>query len=193
MIDSRFIFVGALFQLIGGLSYLVATVRGKVQPNRITWFLWAFAPLLAFFAELQQGVGIQSLLTFLVGFNPLLIFLASFVNKSSVWKIGRLDIICGLLSLVGLLLWYVTHDGTIAIVCSILADCFAGIPTVVKAYKAPETESGSAFFFGTLFAIITLLTIKTWSLASFGFPVYILLMNLLLVVLIFSKVGKRLA
>ncbi len=83
MINANFVFVGVFFQSIGGLSYLIDTVRGKIKPNKVSWFMWSLAPLIAFAAEVKQGVGIQSLTTFIVGFVPLIIFIASFVNKRS--------------------------------------------------------------------------------------------------------------
>ncbi len=56
------------------------TVRGHSQPNRVTWLLWGLAPMLAFAAELKAHVGLSALMTFSVGFNPLLVLAASFVN-----------------------------------------------------------------------------------------------------------------
>lgn len=104
MIDERFVIFGALFNLIGGSSYVIATLEGRARPNRVTWFIWAVAPLIAFIAQLTQGVGLRSLMTFMVGFMPLLVFIASFVNKKSYWKLTNFDLFCGFLSLVGLAL-----------------------------------------------------------------------------------------
>jgi hypothetical protein len=59
MIDERFVIVGSILGIIGGLSYLIDVLKGKVQPNRVTWFLWAATPLLAFAAEKHKGVGLQ--------------------------------------------------------------------------------------------------------------------------------------
>jgi hypothetical protein len=73
MLDERLIIVSTIIYFIGGLSYLIDTLKGKVKPNRITWFLWAVAPLIAFSAELQKGVGLVSLMTFSMGFLPLLV------------------------------------------------------------------------------------------------------------------------
>lgn len=95
MLHPNFVILGAIINFLGGLSYFIATLKGKVKPNRVTWFLWALAPLIAFSAEIGEGVGIQSLLTFMVGFNPLLIFFASFVNKKAEWRLGTLDYVMG--------------------------------------------------------------------------------------------------
>lgn len=191
MIDAHFVILGSLLSIFGGLTYVRDTLRGKVQPNRVSWFLWALAPLIAFSAEIRQGVGLASLMTFAVGFNPLMVFCASFVNRKAAWKLTRLDMVCGVLSLVGIALWLATGSGNAAIFFSILADGLAGIPTLVKAYKAPESESYLAFLFGAINASITLLAIDSWSFSHWGFPAYILTICIILVV--FIKVRPRLA
>ncbi|MFH1181377.1 MAG: hypothetical protein V1702_00290 [Candidatus Woesearchaeota archaeon] len=184
MINENWVILGAILQLIGILSYFIAMQKGKVKPNRVTWFLWALAPLIAFFAEIKQGVGLLALMTFMVGAGPLFIFSASFFNKNSAWKITRFDIICGALSIAGLILWIVTRVGNLAILFSILADGLAALPTVRKAYLYPETEDYQVYFFGDISAVITLLAINTWTFAYFGFPAYIVIINTLMVVLI---------
>src|SRR5690349_2047349 len=107
MIDQNFVLLGIFINFLGGLSYIIDTLKGKAKPNKVTWLLWAFASFVAFSAEVKQGVGVQSLMTFMVGFTPLLIFIAAFFNKKAYWKISKLDIICGALSILGLLLWYI--------------------------------------------------------------------------------------
>jgi hypothetical protein len=131
MIDQRFVILGAVLNLIGSTSYLIDTIKGKTRPNRISWLLWATAPLIAFSAELDRGVGLPALMTFMAGFCPLLIFLGSFVNRKSSWKLTRLDVACGLLSVVGLILWQISGSGNVAIVFSILADGLAGVTSSI--------------------------------------------------------------
>lgn len=189
MLNPYFVLIGVALQFLGGLDYLRQTVKGNVKPNRVTWLLWALAPLIAFFAELNKGVGIQSLMTFIVGFVPLLIFLASFVNKKSQWKLGKLDLACGSFSLLGLFLWVIMREGDIAIFFSIFADGLAAFPTIIKSYNFPETESHWVYSLGTISAAITLLTIDTWNFAHYGFPAYIFLVTLILFILIKYKIG----
>jgi len=191
MINQNFVIIGFIIQCIGGWSYLVDTVKGKIQPNRVTWFLWALAPLIAFVAEVKQGVGLQSLMTFSVGFIPLCVFIASFFNKKAVWKLGTLDYLCGALSILGLLLWWVTKVGNIAIVFSILSDALAAVPTIIKSVRMPESESYNVYFAGWVNAGITLLTISNWNFATWGFPVYMLVLNFLLFALIKFRYRKQ--
>jgi hypothetical protein len=77
----------------------------------------------------------------MVGFNPFLTFLTSFVNKKAYWKITRLDLACGVLAIGGLVLWKMTDTPNLAISFGILADAIAGIPTVIKSFQEPETET----------------------------------------------------
>lgn len=192
MIDARFVLVGALLNILGSATYAYNTFKGKTKPNRVTWFLWALAPLIAFTAQIGEGVGWQIVMTFMVGFGPLLVFIASFLNRKAYWKISRLDIACGALSVIALILWWITGEGNIAIALSIVADLLAGVPTLIKAYKEPETEHPDVFRNGALSAFITLLTIKTWTFASYGFALYILLICVTLYALIRFKLGERL-
>lgn len=189
MLNENFIYLGALISFVGGLSYLRATLKGEAKPNRVTWFMWALAPLIAFFATIQQGVGIQSLLTFMVGFNPLLIFIASFVNKKAFWNITKLDLICGALSIGGLTLWLITGTGNLAILFAIIADLLAGVPTIIKSYESPETESPYVFLGGGTASLITLLTITVWQFEYYAFPLYIFLICTLLFFLIQFRLG----
>lgn len=190
MLNENFVILGSIITFIGGASYLFDTIKGKIQPNRVSWFLWALAPLIAFFAEIKQGVGIQSLLTFTVGFIPFLVFIASFVNEKSFWKIEKIDIICGVLSLLGLVSWYITKVGNVAIFFSILADGLASFPTLIKAYQEPETENSHVFSANAISGVITLLTIRVWNFQNFGFPLYIVLMMGAIAIFIEYKVEK---
>ena len=190
MIDERFVIVGVLLNVFGSIGYLIGTIKGTTKPNKVTWFLWSVAPLVAFFAQISKGVGIQALMTFSVGFVPLLIFIASFVNKKSHWHITKFDILCGILSVCGLMFWGVTREGNIAIFFSVLADFFAAIPTIVKSYKAPETENAQAYLMSGLNGLITSLTITKWTFAYYAFPLYMILGNGIIYALIQFKIGK---
>lgn len=191
MLNENFVIAGVVIQFIGGLSYLIDTLKGKVQPNKVSWLLWCIAPLVAFAAEISQGVGIQSLATFITGFVPLLVFTASFFNKKAQWQLSKFDLICGSFSFLGIILWYITKVGNVAIFFSILADGLAALPTVIKSYKEPESENDLVYLLGIVNAGIALLVITTWNFESYGFPLYLVIIQVVLVLLIRFKLGKK--
>lgn len=192
MLNSNFVLIGILISGFGALSYIIDTLKGEVKPNRVSFFMWALAPLIAFAAEVKQGVGMESLLTLSAGLFPLLILIATFFNKKSEWKITKFDLACGFLSLIGLILWLFTRVGDIAIIFSITADGLAALPTIVKSYKYPETESGWPWITAVISSILTLLTIQTWNFANFGFPFYLFLVDLIIYIEVQFKIGRLL-
>ncbi len=192
MLPGYFIIIGTLAGAAGSAAYLVETVRGRVKPNRVTFLLWSIIPLIAFFAQINQGVGLEALMTFSTGFLPLTVFIASFANRRSVWKVTRFDLVCGVLSLAGLLLWMVTKVGNVAIFFSIVADGLAAVPTIVKAYRFPDTEISWPWL-ATIFGIIlTLLAIPAFTFANCGFIVYIMVMNSIIFSLVQFRLGEKL-
>ncbi len=161
--------------MIGFVAYAHNTWKGDTKPNRVTWVLWTVAPLIAFFAQISEGVGIGALLSLAIGVGPLLVLAASFANKKSYWQVSRSDLICGAVSILALILWFITGTGIVAIVLSMVADFMASVPTLIKAYRNPETESSTAFLAGIIATIITIFSLSRWNFASVGFPVYLLL------------------
>jgi len=131
-----------------------------------------------------EGVGVSSLMTFMVGFSPLCVFVASFINRESYWQITRLDVACGALSVAALVMWSLTRTAAVAVAFSVLADAVAGVPTLIKAYREPATESGTVFLTAAISAAITMLTLDAWRIADAAFPVYIFLIGSVLFLLI---------
>lgn len=162
-----------------------------MQPNRVSYLMWSLAPLVAFFAQMKEGVGISALLTLSVGLIPFSIFIATFFAKATPWKLTSFDFICGLLSLIGLIIYIFTQVGEIAILFSILADGLAAIPTIKKSFYFPETESGMTYLAGLISVIITMLTYTTWSFTTTGFSVYLFVAYFVIFVLVQCKLGKK--
>lgn len=191
MLPREFIIIGTLIGAAGSTAYLIDTVKGKVRPNRVSFLMWSIAPLIAFGAQIEKGVGLEALMTFSVGFLPLTVFAASFVNKKAEWKLTWFDLLCGILSAAGLILWRITQDPDLAIVLSIVADGFAAVPTLRKAYHFPETEMAWPWLATVIGVILTLLTLSTFTFANSGFIIYILVLNVILYIFVQFRIGVR--
>lgn len=192
MLSGNFVIIGTLIGAAGSVAYLISTVRGKVKPNKVSFLLWSVAPMIAFFAQIRQGVGMAALMTLSTGFLPFTVFVASFVNKEANWKITRFDILCGILSLIGLVLWLITKVGNVAIFFSIVADGLAAIPTIRKAYRYPDTEIAWPWIATVVGVILTLLTLPVLTFANSGFILYILALNTIIYVLVQFRLGEKL-
>ena len=193
MLPGYFVIVAIVVNGVGSLGYLAGTLGGTTQPHRVTFFLWTLAGLIAFAAQLTEGVGAAAWFAFGGGAGAGAIFIASFFNPHGSWRISRFDVSCGALSLSGLGLWWATRDGELAILFSIAADLLAATPTIIKAYRRPDTENSFAYWACGAAGLITLLVLDQWRFADYAFAAYSFLACLGLAALITSRIGPRVA
>ena len=177
MLPEYFAIIGAIIGSLGGFYYLYETIVGKVQPNRITWLLWGIFPMVIFAAQRAQGVEGLSWASFVAGFTPLLIVAASFFNKKAYWKSEPRDYYLMAAAIVGIILWAITDNPNLALLFSLLADMLAGIPTLIKSYRHPETESWIAYAISTIGFGISFLSVQTYNFENTAFVAYLFLMN----------------
>jgi hypothetical protein len=131
-------------------------------------------------------------MTFAIFLGPALIFGASFLNKKSDWKITKFDLFCGSISLLAIVIWFLTKDAMLALILSIVADAIACIPTLIKSWYFPETEDPQAYVFSATSAFITTLSIQTWNFQTYGFPVWTFLICIVFILLVRFKIGRML-
>lgn len=191
MIDPRFVYLAIVLSGLGGWIYIRDTLRGVTSPNRVTWSLWGLEGVLAFGVEVQQHVGLASWMTLMLGLVPFAVVVASFRNSHAVWRIGAFDIVCGSISLAGLIFWAFVNEPTVALVAFVCADQAAALPTLRKSWLAPTSESARTFMLGSLNCAITILTLKVWTTAGVLFPGCIVVTDLVMSMLILTRVGPR--
>jgi hypothetical protein len=192
VIDPRFVFLAIAVSLVGMTGYVRDTLRGVTSPNRVTWGLWGIEGILVFVVEVQQHVGLASWMTLTFGVVPLVVVAASFRNSHLAWKIGRFDVLCGAVSVLGLIFWFFVNEPTVALLLFVGADQAAALPTVRKSWLAPNTESSRAFFLGFVNCAITLMTLRHFTTAGALFPGCILVTDLIIAILVVTNVGPRL-
>lgn len=171
------VFFGAAINLSATIFYIRAIFRGHARPNRVTYCMWSVAPLIATVAALSQGVRWAVLPVFMAGFSPLLIFSASWMNPRSYWKLGAFDYWCGSLSALALILWFITKEANIAIAFAVASDGFAGIPTLTKSWRHPESEFGIAYVISMVNIATSFAAMQRWDFSELAFPLYLIVMD----------------
>lgn len=187
MLPENIIYLGVIASVIAYFLYFKNIFFGNTKPNLVSWSIWALAPFIAVFFQLKAGAGLSVLPVFMAGFGPLLVIIVSLFRKNSIWKINKLDIICGALSLLALVFYVLTHNLGIAILFAILSDGLAAIPTIIKSWKFPETETSTVYLAGIFSNILGLLIIKNWIFSIYSFSLYFVLVNLAIVFSIYRK------
>jgi len=182
------VILSAVINFYGYWAYISDTLKGKTKPNRISWFIWGISPLIGAGAAISAGASIwATALIFLEGVMPITVFIASFVNPKSYWKVSKADIICGFFALLGLILWLVVDQPVLAILFAIIGDSFATYVTISKAWKFPETETGITYVLGLLSILLILPSIPEWNIENSAFQIYILLANFILAFAVYRK------
>jgi len=184
--------LSALIGIVGASFYTRDTLSGKTKPNRVSWFMWAFTPLLGTVAALSAGADKWATVRiFVAGFLPLLVLVASFVNKKSFWKLTFFDFVCGLLSIIGIVLWITIDTPQLAILFAAMGDGFAGLPTIRKAWISPETETGITYIASFVSLLLVLPSIPVWNIENSAFQIFLLVQTSVLVFAVYRhKVFK---
>ena len=183
----------ALISIAGGAAYIRDTISGKTTPNLVSWSMWAVAPLIGTAAAVASNADLWATIRiFLAGFLPLLVVIASFFNRNSFWRLTVFDLVCGGFSLLALIIWGVVNSPKTAILLSAVGDGFAAMPTIVKAWKFPETETGTVYIASLLSVILVIPSIPTWNIENSAFQIYLLVVNILLVCSVYwGKLSRR--
>ncbi|MEO8637507.1 MAG: hypothetical protein ABI430_01235 [Candidatus Taylorbacteria bacterium] len=186
--------LSVLVSLAGATAYIRDTIRGKTKPNRVTWFMWALAPLVGTVAALSAHADPWATSRiFLAGFIPLIVFVSSFFNPKSYWKLAIFDILCGVCSLLAFALWLGIDSPRIAILLAALGDGLAALPTIRKAWVNPETETGLTYIASLVAVLLVLPSIPVWNIENSAFQICLLIVNVLLIFSVYRKrIGKRL-
>jgi hypothetical protein len=183
MIPEYFAYITVITGLTASFLYVKDSIFGETKPNRVTWIFWAVAPLLGTYIGYKSGVALPFLVaTFMAGFVSIPVVIASFFNKNAYWKTTRFDIGCGILSAIALIIWITTKNGVLSLLFAILADLFAGIPTMIKSWQHSETEGSIApYSLGIFNQVITFLIIPSLSFLNFAFPLYLIVANTIII------------
>ncbi|MBI5139557.1 hypothetical protein HZA26_03035 [Candidatus Nomurabacteria bacterium] len=187
MLTEKVVYLSIAISLFGSFFFIKDILAGRARPNLVTWFFWALAPLVGTFLQDKAGAGLSVLPVFLAGFFPLIIFFIALSQKNSYWKITNFDILCGVFALISLILWVLTRNTDISILFAISADALAAVPTLIKSWKYPETETAIGYVPGIFNNILGLLVIKEWDFSIYSFGVYFIVLNTTLVIFIIRK------
>lgn len=191
MLPQQVVLIGSALIFVGSISYIRDTVRGKNKPNRVTWLMWAISPLIAATISWNSGSSFWAgLPIFMGGFMPLLIFIATFFNQQSYWKLSVFDYICGLCSLLALFFWLFASAPITALLLAILGDIAAGLPTIRKSWIEPESESMLVYILSGISMLLGLFILPSWTFVNSAFLWAMLGQGVLIISFILTRSGK---
>jgi len=169
--------------LLGGYTYYIRdTQKGHARPSVVSWGGWGFLTAIASAAQIAKGADWSVAVPLASALGCTAIALVAV--RTGYIQFTTLDKTCIALGIVALLGWFITQEPIVAILFAILADLIVGVPTLVKSYKDPASETLFPWLtitIGTTFALAALTTFDAHNLL---FPVYILCFDATVTILI---------
>ncbi len=172
--------VAVALRLTSSGQYAVAVLRRRARPDIVTWFLWGLTPMIAVAAQRGDAPLPELLVTFVIGLGPLVVTVVALYTDRSASRLTPFTLLCAGAALVGIVLWQLTDRPGLAIVFCIVADVFATLPTLRKAYADPGTEYAPSYLISTLAALAAFGVIEHRDFTAAGFPLYLFFVDAVL-------------
>jgi hypothetical protein len=169
------LYAGPFVNLLSIVPYIIDVIRKKTKPNIVSWVTWTILTAVGAAAVMAQAGFVSGLLPLSASICTLSIVLLGF--KYGFAKYTRFDIVCQASALLGLALWAIFNSPLIALVAVIAIDAIAAMPTLLHAYKKPQEETWQTFAVGSFGALLTLISLSSYSVGKLAYPVYLALGN----------------
>lgn len=179
------ILLSSLIALISPIIYARAIFRGEAKPHRTTRLVLLTITLLSTFALFAQHDTVAIWLAGVSALQAIFIFILSLKYGMGGYSIT--DGLCLVVAIIGILFWQITQNPTVGLYFAILADFTGMVPSLIKTYKMPHTEIYMFFLLDVFAGFFNLLAVKQWTASEVSFPLYIMLINLAMVVLVLRQ------
>lgn len=173
---------GGILVIFSAYPYLVDVYRKKTKPNIVSWATWTLLTTIATAAAFAAGAPRAAFLT--LGATIATLSIAILGLRSGIAKLSLFDFVCQAAAIAGLVMWLIFNSPTIAIIFSLSIDLIGGLPTLRHSWLKPAEETWQAFLIGGIASIFTLLSLGQYRLADLAFPVYFVLFDLTIVLII---------
>jgi len=174
--------ISSLLALISPVIYAHSILRGETRPHRTTRFILLLITLLSTASLIAAHDTVAVWLAGVSAIQAIFIFYLSIKHGMGGWS--KADIACLVIALIGIIVWQTTSNPVLGLYFSILADFTGMIPAIIKTYRLPHTENAWFFGFDTVSGLLTTLAVTAFVAQQVAYPIYIMLMNGAMVLLI---------
>ena len=173
---------------IAYLPYVFSIISNRTKPNKTTWLVLFLIGIITFFAYKNVGAVATLGVALANVIGPLFIFILS-LKYGEGWENIK-DFKYLILSVIAIILWQIYDSPLTGLVFNLIADSTAFLPTIVKSYLRPETEDMLTWFLFLTGNIINLFAIEMWQFSIYIYPVYILIAESIVFLLLFIHFFK---
>ena len=182
--------LSSIFTILGAIFYLRSIYRKEINPHILSWIGWAFITSIGATAMLDSGSTWSTLFIFSNSLSCISVAIYSIYKRVGIWSTTVYDYMFFGLGILGIILWQIFDAPLVAIILSVLADLFFAIPTVLKTYKNPKSESIKSWVPYCIAGVFGLLAMETFLPTEVLYPFYIFTLNFMVLGIILFK-GNR--
>lgn len=184
--------IAFLLILAAQISYIRDVFFKQVTPSLLSWSGWFLLMGTSLFSQIVlRGWewSMTGLACSVAGCFAICVI--SLLKRN--FRIIKSDYLFLAAGIICMIIYQSSNDSWLTTVFAIIADLLLAIPVVVKAYRNPESEKSTSWWFGSISWLITLTIIDTGDTLLLLWPLYLLAFNLVLLILTwFRKVEKSL-
>lgn len=170
--------------------YIFSTLQGRTKPNRATW--WILTLIGAMIAVSYYAGGARDTMWIALSYvlGPFIIAILSLKYGEGKWE--RLDKWCLAGALTSAVVWSFSRSAITILLINIFMDFIGLIPTIKKSYLRPAGEDRAAWTLESLAGILNIFAIERWVFAIAFYPLYLLIINGIITLLLYRPAIKKL-
>jgi hypothetical protein len=173
---KAFLGVAALaLNIIGYIPYVIGIIRKKVKPHPVTWGIWTILTTIAAVNQVSNQGGYSSLFFISTTVLVFTVFILSLRYGSK--GVTLIDKICLTLALALLVYWLTLQETRISTLIAVIIDAIGAIPTVIKTWRHPATETYIQWMLAGIGGFLTIFTVPRLDWALLIYPFYVVVMN----------------
>lgn len=170
--------LSAVITISAVIPYIRDILKGKTKPNIVSWLTWTLLTGLATAALISANEYRAAFFTGAAGIATALVVILGL--RHGYVKYTKFDVMCQLAAVVGLILWQIFNTPLIAVYAALTIDLIGALPTFKHSWQKPFEETWTTFAWSGFAALIALFAFESYSWTNLSYPVYIMLVNILM-------------
>jgi hypothetical protein len=175
--------------LCGNIPYISSIRRGETRPNRVTWGIWTTIGFILLGSSYSLGATNTLWLQIAQVISQVIITFYAFKYSRGQWYF--LDRVCLAGASLSLVFWWQSGSPFVALLMNIAMDILGAVPTIKKIYYDPKSEDLTFWVLSFISAVLNLFAIENFSIAFIAFPVYLFILNVVILLLLTRRVVVR--
>lgn len=175
----------AFLQFFAFAFYIIDILRGKTKPNRITWWVLTLVSSVTAASYFASGARETIWLPLAYTFSFVSVAILSLWYGEGSVTVNRIDQISLVGVMASMLFWFLFNSPVVALFMNMLTEFIGLVPTMLKAYERPWTESKLSWSTTTFASVLNIFAIPSWRLAVSAYPIFLFITNAAVLIALF--------